>query len=71
MAVVAKPVELEVRRIALDNGLGIADEEIGGVVIRAVDERLHLDWAAVAQALREIPRDDNPHSGVAVVKRSG
>ena len=38
---------------------------------RAVDQRLNLGGAAVVQALREIPGNDNPHFGVAVVKRSG
>ena len=55
MAAVAKPVELDVRRIALNNGLGIADEDIGGIVIRAVDERLNLGRAAVVQALQRNP----------------
>ena len=34
-----------------------------------VDERLHLNGTAAAQALREIPRNHNTHLGVAVVER--
>ena len=67
-AALAEPIHLNLRRIALNNRLRIANEHISRVVIGAIDKRLHLNGATVAQALREVPRNDDAHLCAAVVE---
>src|SRR2546422_682097 len=67
-AISAQTIELDVGGISLDDSLSVADEDVGGVIVGGVDERLHLGGAAVMQALGEIPGDHDAHLGVAVVE---
>ena len=67
----AQPVELNPRRVALHHALRVADENIGRVVVGGVDERLHLHRAALAQTLGKVPRNHDPHFRVAVVECPG
>ena len=65
------PVELHILREAADHRGGVADREVGGVVVGGVDDGLHGDAPAVAQPPREVGRDDERELAAAGVDRGG
>jgi hypothetical protein len=48
---------LNLRRIALDDRLRIADEHVGRVVVGGIDKRLNLNGTAFAQPLTKNPTE--------------
>ena len=69
-SLLAKPVKLHLGGVSLHHRLGIADQYVGRIVICRIHERLHLDRPAGCKRLREVPRNHDPHLGVAVVQRA-
>ena len=69
-AMCSKPVELNLRRVALYYGLRITHQDIGGVVVGASTSAC-TSTGPPAQPLGEVPGNHDAHLGVAVIQRMG
>ena len=55
--------------VPLHDALRIAHQHVSRVVVCGVHKGLHLHGTALAQLLRKVPRDDQPHLRLACVER--
>src|SRR5205807_2697465 len=69
-ATIAKPIDLYIGGISLHDCLRVANENICGVVIRGIHQRLNQDGTSIVQPVGKVPGNHDRHLRVTIVERS-